>query len=494
MNQPTIPDPGLSDWISRARQAQQTWALTSICQRLEVVKQFRHLLVSQVESLIQSAQSDIQKPRAEIIAGDLLPLADSCRFLETEAVRILKPRMISSRIRPLWLWGQKDSIHRRPRGIVGIIGTWNYPYFLNGVQIIQALTAGNAVIWKPSEVAPQCAMTLFDLLLKAGYSSSLIQRLDCSRDMGSRLIEADIQHLIFTGSAPTGRRIASRLGERLISSTLELSGCDSLFVLEDADVAMAARAALFGVLLNGGQTCLAVRRVFVHQSVYSHFCQVLNQFATGLGSYQLALPGQIDQANRLIRTAIEEGAQLLVGNFPEDHLPPHPYQPRILINAHPNMAICLEASFAPVLAILSVKDDTDALSQNELCSFGLGAAIFTANPSRAETMAAKIPSGCVTINDVIVPTAHPATPFGGRGESGWGVTQGEEGLLEMTVPQCISSRKDRFRPHFDLIDPKQARKQEEMALGLLRSSHAQTLGNRLGGWRQLLRSFWQPGQ
>src|SRR5262249_30069935 len=146
----------------------------------------------------------------------------------------------------------------------GIIGTWNYPVLLNGVQIVQALTAGNGVLWKPSEVAPASAAALGGLFKQAGFPEGVLHVLPATREGGRALAEAEIDHVVFTGAEPTGRQLAAALGRRLVTSTLELSGCDAMFVLDDADVSMAVRAAWWGATLNRGQTCLAVRRAFVH--------------------------------------------------------------------------------------------------------------------------------------------------------------------------------------------------------------------------------------
>src|SRR5204863_5232176 len=141
---------------------------------------------------------DVGRPPDEVLASDVLPLADACRFLERQAERLLRPRKVSLRSRPLWLFGQRDTIYRRPHGIVGIIGTWNYPLFLNGVQIVQALTAGNGVLWKPSEVTPASAEALFALLVRAGFPDGLVQLLPATREAGQELARADVDHIVFT--------------------------------------------------------------------------------------------------------------------------------------------------------------------------------------------------------------------------------------------------------------------------------------------------------
>jgi aldehyde dehydrogenase (NAD+) len=155
------------------------------------------------------------------------------------------------------------------------------------------------------------------------------------------------------------------------------------------------------------------------------------------------------------------------------------------------MAICREASFAPVLAVLPFDTPDEALAMDAECSYALGASVFTRDPGRARELASRLRSGTVAVNDVVVPTAHPATPFGGRGASGWGVTQGAEGLLEMTVPQVVSVRGGRFRPHYDLAAGKGAAGQADLVRGLLESAHAPTLAGRFGGWRRLLRGVWR---
>src|SRR5262249_52476305 len=200
----------------------------------------------ETDQLCAAIERDVGRPPAEVIATDILPTADACRFLERHAARILRPRRVPITRRPLWLWGERDTVYRRPHGVVGIIGTWNYPIYLNGIQIVQALTAGNGILWKPSELMTECAPILHELFLKAGYPTDLLLRLPATRDAGPQLAEADVNHIIFTGSGAVGRKLAARLGERLVSSTLELSGCDAMFVLEDAIVPLAARALWFG--------------------------------------------------------------------------------------------------------------------------------------------------------------------------------------------------------------------------------------------------------
>jgi acyl-CoA reductase-like NAD-dependent aldehyde dehydrogenase len=480
--------PPLSERIERCRRQQEAWARLPVRERLRPVRAFRRLLVRDCDRLCTAVGRDLGKTPDEALAGDVLPLADACRFLERDAARLLRPRRVPVRGRPLWLFGQADVVHHRPRGLVGLIGTWNYPLLLNGVPLLHALTAGNGVVWKPSEVAPASAAALFALLEPAGFPAGLVELLEPTRAAGQELAEADVDHVAFTGSSATGRALAATLGRRLVSSTLELSGCDAMFVLDDADVDLAARAAWFGANLNRGQTCLAVRRAFVHRSLYPAFVEVLKPLAAKAPPARLALPGQVDQADRLVGEAVAEGAQVLAapgtaGGKEGEPLCP----PRVVLDARPEMALCREASFAPLLAVLPFDTVEEALRMDAHCPYGLGVSVFTRRPERAEALAAKLRTGMVAVNDVIVSTAHPGTPFGGRGASGWGVTQGAEGLLEMTVPQVVSVRGGRYRPHYDMAPGRDA-DQAELLRAFLDVGHGETLGRRLGGVVRLARA------
>jgi acyl-CoA reductase-like NAD-dependent aldehyde dehydrogenase len=436
-------------------------------------------------------REDVGKPETEAIACELLPLAAACRFLEKQAASLLRPKRVPGRFRPLWLWPEGVVVHRRPRGVVGIIGTWNYPLVLNGVQILQALTAGNGVLWKPSEVAPASAEALFDLLRQAGYPADLLEMLPATRETGALLAQADVDHVVFTGGSATGRRLAETLAPRLVTSTLELSGCDPLFLLEDGDVTLAARATWFGATLNRGQTCLAVRRVFVPRTLYPSFVATLRPLAQGAKPVRLALPSQAEFCRKLIREALAEGASLLDTNGLESGEDPASFRPTVVLDARSDMAVCREVTFAPLTMVLPYDDLDEALRMNDACPYGLNASVFTQNPAAVERVAARIRAGGVVVNDVIVSSAHPATPFGGVGASGWGVTQGAEGLLDLTTPQVVSTRGGRFRPHYEPVG-RGATLSAALLRGLLECSHARTLGERWRGFRRMLRG-WKHG-
>ncbi|MBM3981713.1 MAG: aldehyde dehydrogenase family protein [Planctomycetes bacterium] len=506
--------------LAAARAAQEPWARLSVRDRLRSVRNLRALLVSRADDICAAELADVGRGTTDVVSTDLLPTAAALKFLEKRAAKLLAPKRISWWDQPTWLFGCRDAIHRRPWGAVGVIGTWNYPIYLNVVQIAQALVAGNAVLWKPSEQVPRTSDLTRELFRAAGFPTELLQVLPATREAGPRLAETDVDHVVFTGSDAVGRKLAARLGERLIPSTLELSGCDAMFVLDDADLTFAARAAWFGLALNRGQTCIAVRRVFVPRAKLEAFSAALAALVRG-EPMPLVMEAQKAQAERLVADAISRGAVRLAGAQPtppgppslkgegessigvssafaarEGSGPPLPFRecgpggvgcaPTFLLNVPADAALCREACFAPVAAIIPYDTVGSALSLAKQSPFGLSASIFTADPAKAKELAARVPSGSVIVNDVMAPTAHPAAPFGGRGASGWGVTQGADGLLAMTVPQVVTVHKGKFRPHFDEAanpDPATA----EIIRGLLTWTHARGLRAKLRGLWQMVR-------
>jgi acyl-CoA reductase-like NAD-dependent aldehyde dehydrogenase len=485
-----MPQP-FADHVAIARAAQASWSRLTVGARLRPVRSLRNLMAERADDLIQVVHSDVGRPPVEVVATELLPSAAALKFLEQRAQQVLAPHRIGWRLSPIWLIGCRDEIHRRAWGVVGVIGTWNYPVYLNVGPIAQALVAGNAVLWKPSENAPRTADLMHALFLEAGFPPDLFHKLPATREAGPMLAEAEIDRMVFTGSETVGRKLAAKLGERLIPSTLELSGCDAMFVLADADIELAAKAAWFGLTLNRGQTCIAVRRIFVQRTKCEAFVEAIRKLRPNVGPMELVTAGQVEQANRLIDDAVKRGARVL--GF--EALTPQGVRaipPTFLLDSPADAAICREACFAPVAAIIPFDTDEEAVALAKQCSFGLGASIFTAHVGKGQSLAARIPTGSVAINDVLAPTAHPATPFGGRGMSGWGVTQGAEGLLEMTVPQVVTIHKGTFRPHFDeAVDPDPST--GDILRGLLRLTHASGIREKLRGLRQMIRGARNQG-
>mgnify|MGYP001794402028 CR=1 FL=1 len=399
----------------------------SLAERLSWVRRFRKAVVADMDELVALAGEEVRKDGFETLVSDLVPLLSSCRWHERHARRLLKTRRL--RGGSVWQVGQKHWMRREPLGLVGIIATWNYPVQLLGIQLVQALvagseSAGNAVVIKPSERCPKTQRRLLEIAQAAELPENAIRVHDSSREAGASMLrEEALDHLVFTGSTHTGRSIAQTLAPWLVPSTLELSGRDSSIVLDDADLTLAARSIGAAVRLNAGQTCMAPRRVLVNRSVADRLIELLRVEVTKAGTLT-ACDGQTVDARV---EACELGDPLVEGEH-----------------------------FGPSLAVVPCESVDAMIAAHRENGQHLATSIFTSDPARAHALVGALDTGTVTINDVVIPTAHPGAPLPALGASGWGVSRGAQCLLAMTRPVHVSSTPRKLRVPTDPPEPKQA--------------------------------------
>jgi acyl-CoA reductase-like NAD-dependent aldehyde dehydrogenase len=453
--------------LGAARAAQRQWATTTVKQRLAVARRWRHLLAQQAEAVAHTVDHLGQRRLADTLVAEVLPLADACRFLEQEAVRLLAPRRYGARGRPWWLRGVQLEVHREPYGVVLVIGPRNYPLFLPGVQALQALIAGNAVLVKPGVDGAAAALALHSLWGAAGLDPRLFAVLDESPEAARHAYHSGIDKVVLTGSGTTGASVLRDLASEAIPAVCELSGCDAVFVQQNANLDLVAAALRFGLRLNGGETCIAPRRVFVPRNLLVELERRLRRQAADF--IYRPLPPHL---TALISQAMADGARVVVGQSRQGVST----APVVLSEARPTMSLLHTDIAAPVLALVPVRDDDDALAAAAQCSYALGAAVF-GDPRTAQALAQRVHAGVVVVNDVIVPTADPRLPFGGRKRSGFGITRGAEGLLELTAIKAITARAGRWYPHYDPPHPADG----ELFRSYIESSHGATWPGRLRG-------------
>lgn len=449
--------------LSDARDAARSWRGTTTGLRARLAYRVRRLIAARAGELAESVGPI--RPLAETLSAEILPLAEAAAFLARRAPALLAPRRLGWRGRPIWLFGVDAELRREPCGVVLILGPSNYPLFLPAVQALQALVAGNAVCVKP---APGCSAPMdrfADLLAEADLPPGLLQILPDDTATGVAAAAAPFDRIVLTGSAATGRAVLRAAAENLVPSTMELSGNDAVFVLPGADLARVAAALAYGVSLNGGATCIAPRRVFLPSDM-------MDPLAEALRTRLAAWPEQNRPRNsRAAARLAELAAAAIAGGARRIPAPDGRTSPLLLAGANPDMELLREDVFAPWLAFVPVRDAEAALAAAERCPYALGAAIFGPE-STARAFAGRVRAGSVCINDVIVPTADPRLPFGGRGQSGFGVTRGAAGLLEMTVVKTVSCRRFGPSPH---LSPNAAMNAPGL-LKLIRILHGKRLG------------------
>ncbi len=476
------------------RLEQRKWSDTPLAARLAMLRRFRAEIAAGSRELAATVPLDylgsLHRTEADTLVAEVLPLAEACRFLEKEAAFTLRSRREGSSARPFWLRSVDVEVERVPLGIVLIIGPGNYPLFLPGSQALQALAAGNAVLWKPAPAGVACAHALRVMLIASGMPPALLTILESSPAAATAAIEAGVDKVLLTGSAATGEAVLHALAATATPSVMELSGCDAVFVLEGADLGRVVDALVFGQRLNGSATCMAPRRVFVAHNLADKLAVALHSVLRG--QQPVAVPVK---TVALLQGCLEDaralGAQVLLDGSlpatPQDAPRTHHagqglslVTPLLLADCQPAMRIAHTDLFAPVLSLLAFRSIQEAATMHEHCPYALTAAIFGPE-KQARALAQRITAGTVLLNDIIVATADPRVPFCGRKRSGFGSTRGREGLLEMTAPRAIVRQRSQSRIAYQPTTAAHG----ELFAGYLQAAHAQGWRNRLAGWRAM---------
>ena len=414
----------------------------SLAERSAWAGRFGRLVAADQEGLARLVGEEIGKPAWETLVAEVMPLVASARWHARRGGRLLSDRRLPGR--PWWMFGQSARVRRVPLGRVGIIATWNYPIQLLGIQILQAVMAGNRVVVKPSERSPRSQRRLLELARAAGLPEGVLESTASDREAGVALLaDPDLDHLVFTGSTSVGRRVATAAAERMLPTTLELSGCDSAIVLADADPVLAARSIWNAVVFNAGQTCMAPRRVLVHEDVAPAFAAAIVPLAAGAGLRPMIDLPAAEHHRRLVEDAVARGGRIAA--MSPDRQTDRRARPQVVLDCPVDAEAFSADHFGPLLAVRAWREEADLLDLHRRGGRHLATAVYTRYEPNADRLVRELGGGLVTINDCLVPSAHPATSIAPVGESGWGVSRGIEGLLAMTRPVMVT-RTGRWRP------------------------------------------------
>jgi acyl-CoA reductase-like NAD-dependent aldehyde dehydrogenase len=416
--------------VERARRAHPAWAARSYPERAALVRAFRDALEAETEECARTTTREMGKPitqsRAEVRA-----VLERIDWNVEHVGSVIAPREVT----PIAPGEVGERVTYEPVGLVAHISAWNYPYFVGLNTIIPALLAGNAVLYKPSEHATLTGLRLVDLMHRAGIPIDVVQTVVGGGAAGAALVASDIDMICFTGSYPTGRAVARAAADRLIRVQLELGGKDGAYVCDDVDVDAAALASAEGAFYNGGQSCAAIERLYVHEAVYERFVDALSEV---VGAYRtgdpedertdvgpLARAAQLDVIEAQIADAVGKGAKVVVGGRRVERRGSW-FEPTVLVDVDPHMQIMRDETFGPVIGVQRVHDDADAISSLDDTEFGLGAAVFTGDRARAERILAALEVGNAYWNRS--DRSSVRLPWSGRRHSGIGVSMSESGI------------------------------------------------------------------
>ena len=433
----------IRDAAERAREAQHGWSRLSFQQRARIIRRFHGLVLTRRNQILDTIQAETGKARRDALA-EVVTVAGTARYYLSNGGEHLKSRGHLAAVPVI----TSASVIYKPHGLVGLITPWNYPFLLGIADALPALLAGNAVLIKPSELTPLSAALGRELLIESGLHSHLCTVLNGKGDTGSELIR-HVDYVGFTGGTATGRKVAIAAGERLIPYSLELGGKNPMIVLKGAALENAATGLMAGAFSNSGQTCIAVERVYVDESVYEEFARHVIDKASKLTlgwskSWDIDMGSMINAEHAAkvlghIRNAVEHGARVLTGGRGRTDLGPAFVEPTVLAGVSNAMPVAREETFGPVVSLYPVRNAEEAIRFANDSPFGLNASVWAGRESRAYVIARQLETGSAAINSTLLIYNSFDVPMGGVKLSGIGRRHGEHGILRYTQTQSIVS-------------------------------------------------------
>jgi acyl-CoA reductase-like NAD-dependent aldehyde dehydrogenase len=457
--------------VERAQEAASWWASLPWAERRTRLLAWKSYLTRYIGRLAELVHTETGKPLADAQLEILLAIVH-IDWAARNARKVLRPR----RVRPgLVAINMAATLEYQPLGVVGVIGPWNYPVFTPMGSIAYALAAGNAVVFKPSELTPAVGEWLVNSFAEVVPEQPVLQLITGAGQTGEFLARSAVNKIAFTGSAATAKKVMAACAENLTPMVAECGGKDAFIVGADADLDAAADAAAWGALSNAGQTCVGVERVYVADPVYHSFLEKLIEKMSDIrpgddreADYgPMTLPGQVEVVERHIADALARGGRAVVGGLASIRKPF--IGPVILTEVPEESRAVSEETFGPTVTVARVADLDEGVRLANASRYGLGSAVFARNKKAAMTAARSLHSGMTAVNSVISFAGVPSLPFGGSGDSGFGRIHGADGLREFARPKSIT--RQRMKPMVNLTSFSRTDQDMRKLLGLATMLH-----------------------
>ena len=428
--------------VARAREAFGPWRDTPVKDRLRMLARIKDVVRTHGEEYARRISEDTGKPLVDSLLTELMSIPLFLDHYRRRAPKLLARKRTRT---PLLFPGKKSYVEHFPMGVIGVIAPWNFPFQLSMVPTVSALVAGNTVVLKPSEVTPITGEIMHEIFRRIGLPRGVVEVIQGDGSTGAALCEADVDKIFFTGSVATGRKVMAAAAKKPIPVELELGGKDAMIICADANLERAARAAIWGGLVNCGQMCVSVERILVEEAVHDRFVELLQREVdkVRVGGPEehadmgpLTFEHQIDTIERHVKGAVEAGARLLRGGRRVER-PGQFYAPTLIADVTPDMEIYREETFGPVLPVTKVSGAEEAVRLANEHQYGLTGSVWTSDVDKGLELASRMECGQVMVNDLVAIVGNPALPFGGVKNSGFGRYHGDEGLLSFTHQKAI---------------------------------------------------------
>jgi len=474
--------------IAKARAAQAIWGAMPLADRIDAIHKVKDRVLDRGEEIARTLRAECGKPEGESWTAEVLPNADLVDHWVEHIEATLAPEEVH--LDAMAYPGKSGVIQAVPRGVIALVTPWNFPIAIPLRTLIPALLAGNAVIFKPSEHSPRAGALvakLFDGLVPPGVVS-LVQG---AGDVGAAIISGGVDLVVFTGSVATGRKIAMAAAERLVPVSLELGGKDAAIVLDDADIERTARGLVWGAFNNAGQNCASIERVYVDKKIVKplvdRMVELTKSLRVGDDISPLTTKAQLEIVKRHVARASEDGAKVLCGgNATGIGLG---YEPTIveIPEASEKTPLMEDETFGPVLPVVTVANEDEAVRRANASRYGLTASVWTKKIDRGEKIADRLNTGVVTVNNHGFTAAIAAAPWSGIGESGYGITNSRHAVREFTRPRFVLVDRSSAKSELWWMPYSASLVATVRALAILRSS-ARGIGEKIRALWSLLKN------
>ncbi len=451
-----VDPPGrVAEVVARVREAQPEWEAIGFAGRRRWLERLRDWILDRQDEIDDLVQEETGKVRADATL-EAFYLLDAINFWCEHGPRYLADEIVTPHIPLLRL--RRAKIVYRPYPVAGIISPWNFPLILSLGDGIPGLVAGCALVIKPSEFTPLALMEIVRGWKEDLGAPDVLDVVNGMGETGGALVD-ECDYIQFTGSERTGKAVMKRAAETLTPVSLELGGKDPMVVTRTADLDRAANAAAFGSMLNAGQICLSIERVYVEEPVYDEFLEKLRANVEALrqgadGRAYSAEVGAMTSPNQLaivaghVEDAREKGARILCGGRRREG-PGDWYEPTVIADADHSMKVMREETFGPVVAVMRVRDAEEAVRLANDTTYGLGGAVFAGSSEEGERLARRIEAGTVAVNDLFTTNYSVlGLPMGGWKHSGIGYRHGAVGIRKfcriesITVPRIKPPKRE----------------------------------------------------